>query len=160
MPFSRSQDLPYLYTKQIPPLFSVGLYVFLFVFRIWRVFSFTTCPRAVSGFCVRFCFATKSSKNIYCFKRLSSTLSYLTPCTHGAFWHVLAGVVFSYHKECQFQWGTVFLTCTLILVVFCCFFEKISGACVCRVTFKHLPQPLRSHIRCFHNTPSVRPNMS
>jgi hypothetical protein len=25
--------------------------------------------------------------------------------------------------------------------------RKLSGACVCRVTFKHLPQPFRSHIR-------------
>ena len=24
-----------------------------------------------------------------------------------------------------------------------------SATCVCRVTFKHLPQPLRSHIRSF-----------
>ena len=27
--------------------------------------------------------------------------------------------------------------------------RKFYGACVCRVTFKHLPQPLRSHIRSF-----------
>ena len=27
--------------------------------------------------------------------------------------------------------------------------RKFSGARVCRVTFKHLPQPLRSHIRSF-----------
>ena len=27
--------------------------------------------------------------------------------------------------------------------------RKLSGARVCRVTFKHLPQPLRSHIRSF-----------
>ena len=27
--------------------------------------------------------------------------------------------------------------------------RKFSGAHVCRVTFKHLPQPLRSHIRSF-----------
>ena len=27
--------------------------------------------------------------------------------------------------------------------------RNFSDACVCRVTFKHLPQPLRSHIRSF-----------
>ena len=27
--------------------------------------------------------------------------------------------------------------------------RKFFGACVCRVTFKHLPQPLRSHIQSF-----------
>ena len=27
--------------------------------------------------------------------------------------------------------------------------QKFSGTSVCRVTFKHLPQPLRSHIRSF-----------
>ena len=27
--------------------------------------------------------------------------------------------------------------------------QKLSGTRVCRVTFKHLPQPLRSHIRSF-----------
>ena len=27
--------------------------------------------------------------------------------------------------------------------------RKFSGARVCRVTFKHLPQPLKSHIRSF-----------
>ena len=31
----------------------------------------------------------------------------------------------------------------------CPFTWKFSGTCVCRVTFKHLPKPLRSHIRSF-----------
>ena len=29
--------------------------------------------------------------------------------------------------------------------------RKFSGTRVCRVTFKHLPQPLKSHIRSFRN---------
>ena len=28
-------------------------------------------------------------------------------------------------------------------------YQTFSGTCVCRVTFKHLPQPLRSHIQSF-----------
>ena len=45
--------------------------------------------------------------------------------------------------------------------------RKFSGAHVCRVTFKHLPKPLRSHTRSFRTLgqllkipPFVRPNIA
>ena len=33
--------------------------------------------------------------------------------------------------------------------------RKFSGARVCRIAFKHLPQPLRSHIRSFKTLQQV-----
>ena len=38
--------------------------------------------------------------------------------------------------------------------------RKLSAACVCRVTFKDLSQPFRSHIRLSEIPPFVRPNIA
>ena len=36
-----------------------------------------------------------------------------------------------------------------VVTLFACHLHSSEQSCVCRVSFKHLPQPLRSHIRSF-----------
>ena len=37
----------------------------------------------------------------------------------------------------------------IVVTMFACHLHSSDQSCVCRVTFKHLPQPLRSHIQSF-----------
>ena len=37
----------------------------------------------------------------------------------------------------------------IVVTMFACHLHSSDQSCVCRVNFKHLPQPLRSHIRSF-----------
>ena len=39
----------------------------------------------------------------------------------------------------------------IVVTMFACHLHSLDQSCVCRVTFKHFPQPLRSHIRSFGN---------
>jgi hypothetical protein len=52
---------------------------------------------------------------------------------------------------CSRRWGASLTVCARLTVHSSPHRHKrkFSGACVCRVTFKHLPQPLRRHIWIF-----------
>jgi hypothetical protein len=55
------------------------------------------------------------------------------------------------YKFCSRRWGSSLSDCARLTVRSSPHRQerKFSGVCVCRVTFKHLPQPLRSHLLSF-----------